>query len=687
MGRYTLQDFWSETIEGNLPTIGIGRTERPVDAATVSYTRTFSPTVLNEFRWGFARNNIPINTPIKGRQFAEEFGLRGLAPNLPDLPGMLRISFAGLGLQGIGQRNFRDPGFRNFLMNFQNLVSVFRGKHSIKFGFNITRIELDDYTAPNDLFGNLTFSNRYTGFAYADFLMGTPTTALRAFPPVRIDALRKQYDFFFTDDYKITPRLTMNYGLRYEYHPGWTEEAGYVSNFDIGSGRIVVSDGSLGKVSPLFPRAYVDVVEASSLGLPANTILRTDRNNIAPRVSLAYRPWSNKTVIRTGFGLFYDIVPRRLQSGGVPFVLNEAPFNNPAGSPVIVLPTVFPAEGAAGPASVSLPGAVNPNLLTPYSLQYNMTIEHTRWDTGFRFSYIGTGTRKTDYFYDYNAPLPDNQPYVNKPRAFAQYPAINYFTNGAGHQYHAFTAEAERRMARGLQFQSSWTWARDIGDVERGRAPENPYDRRRDRAVWTDIPTHRVTTNFIYQLPWGKGRPFLNQTNRVVDFLIGGWDLSGVYSYYSGQFLTPLWTGPDPTGTVFTSSATPANVTIRPDHLRDANLPGDQRSIDGWFDASAFAPPAVGRFGTSARGVIKGPHVNVWHMGFFKSFHVREQVRLRYEATATNFFNHPNYSNPATNISQIAAVGVITGTGGVHGSAVGDYGGARTFRMGLRLEW
>jgi hypothetical protein len=571
-------------------------------------------------------------------------------------------------------------------MNFQDLASVSRGRHNIKFGFNMTRIETDDWTTPNDLFGNLTFSNRYTGFPYADFLLGIPTTAQRAFPNVRLDALRKQYDFFFTDDFKVTPKLTMNYGIRYEYHPLWTEEHGLLSNFDI-SGKIVVMDGSLSKVSPVFPRNYVEVVEASSLGLPGSTLLKMDKNNFAPRLSVAYRPFGKSTVIRSGFGLFYDIVPRRPQSAGVPFILNEAPFTNPAENPVVVLPRVFPAAGAAGPSSVALPSAVNPRLVIPYSLQYNLTVEHSRWDTGFRLSFIGTGTRKTDYFYDYNAPLPDNRPYISKPRPFPQYPAISYFTNGAGHQYHALTAEVERRMAKGLQFQSSWTWARDIGDVERGRAPENPHDRRRDRGVWTDIPTHRFTTNLIYQLPVGKGRSFLNQANRLVDFVIGGWDVSAVYSYYSGMFLTPLWSGPDPTGTAFTSSSTPANVTIRPDRLRNGNLPEAERSLTRWFDIGAFAAPQAGSFGTSSTGVIKGPNVNVWHMGFFKSFRVREQVRLRYEATATNFFNHPNYSNPAMNISQIGAVGVITGTGGVHGSAVGDYGVARTFRMGLRMEW
>ena len=148
-----------------------------------------------------------------------------------------------------------------------------------------------------------------------------------------------------------------------------------------------------------------------------------------------------------------------------------------------------------------------------------------------------------------------------------------------------------------------------------------------------------------------------------------------------------MWTGPDPTGTVYTTNRTAPNVTIRPDHLSNANLPADQRSVNGWFDPSAFGAPAPGRFGTSAKGVIKGPGVNVWHVGFFKNFSFTERTRLRWELTGTNFFNHPNWSNPATNISQVANVGVISGVGGVNGASTGDQPGARSFRMGLRLEF
>ena len=687
MGRYTLQDFATDDFLSALPTIDMGYVTRVNHAATVAYTRTITPSIVNELRWGVATNNLPINPPISGRQFTQDLGLQGLAPDLPDVPGILVVGFQGLGLTGISQGNFRDPGNKDVIQNFQDQISIFKGRHNLKIGGNITRARWSHYAADGNLFGNLAFSNRSTGFPYSDFLLGIPSTAQRSFPPLPRDQLRYQYDFFVTDDFKLNSRVTLNIGVRYELHPSWRELNGNLAMFDIGTGKIVVQDGSLGQVSPRFPRNYVDIVEASSVGLPGKTLLRTDRNTFAPRIGVAYRPWGNNTVIRSGFGLYYDVAPRQLTMGSLPFVVNEVPFNNPAGTPAIVLPTVCPSAGAAGPSSVGLPTAVNPDLKMPYSMQYSFTIEHSRWDTGFRVSYVGTNTRQGQYTYNYNSPLPDANLFVNKPRPFPQYPNISYITNGAGHQFHSFTAEAERRMLRGLQVQSSWVWARDIGDLENGENLENPFDRRRDRAVWADIPTHRFTTNFLYQMPWGKGQPYLSNASPLLNALVGGWELSGIYSYYSGQFLTPMWTGPDPTGTAFTSSATRPIVTIRPDHLRDANLPSDQRSLDGWFDPSAFGAPPIGRFGNSAKGVIRGPNVNVWHAGFFKSFYINDNVRLRYEATATNFFNHPNYSNPATNISQLAAVGVISGVGGVNGASTGDQPAARSFRMGLRLEW
>ncbi len=682
-GRWTWNRSHSRAYEGNLPTIGTRWQTRDTRAFHASYTQTIRPTLINEFRWGLAYNDNPRNGPLLGKEVTRDLGIQGLVDGLPDINGVLNVGFSGIGLTGITQTQWRHPGFKNFAQQFQEQVSWFRGRHSLKAGLLLNRVKFEDMQASSALFGNVQFSNRFTGHPYADFLLGIPTTASRAAPPIFIDRLRWSWDFFLTDDFKLTPRLTLSLGARYEIHPAWTEATGRQAIFDIGSGKIVVPDGALDKVSPLLPRGYVEVIEARAAGLPSQTLLKTDRNNIAPRIGLAFRPWSNNTVFRAGYGIFYDVIPRAVGAGGAPFVINEPSFTNPTPVPTLLFPRVFPGS-VAGPTSVGLPSAIRTDLRDPYSMQYNLTIEHQRWNTGFRISYIGTNTRQGEWGYNINQPLPDNRPYVDKPRLFPRYPAITYLSNGAGHQYHSLTVETERRWARGLGYQLSWVWARDIGDLERGESPENAYDRLRERGVWLDIPTHRLTGNLAYELPFGRGKRFLGSPGRLAHAIAGGWEINAIYSLYSGQFLTPTWTLPDPVGTAFTSSRTPAQVTIRANHLRNANLPTEQRTVNRWFDAGAFSAPAPGAYGTSAKGVILGPGSNIFNFGMGKSFDIGERLRLRWEMTSTNFFNHPNWANPGTNISSAAQVGVISGVGGV---ANLDPDGPRAFRMGIRVDW
>ncbi len=685
-GRYTWNRSFNRAFEGNLPTIGQLDRVRDTRATTVSFTYAITPTFVSESRWGLSFSDDPRQGPLRGREIVNSLGLQGLVSDLPDINGVPNISFQGLGVTTITQTAVRIPGFKNLTNQWQEHLNWYHGKHSIKGGLQIGRYQSQDGQQSNNLFGNLSFSNRFTGHPYADFLLGIPTTLSRAAAGLQTDRRRWGYDFFATDDLKLTPRLTLNLGIRYELHPYWTEGNGRFAVFDVDRGKIVVTNGSLSKVSPLLPRGYVDVIEAKDAGLPGQTLVRTDRNNFAPRIGFAFRPWGNNTVVRGGFGIFYDVVPRALTAAGSPFVVNEPSFTNPANNPTVVLPRVFPAAGVAGPTTVGLPQAINPNLRIPYSLQYNFTVEHQRWNTGFRLSYIGTNTRQGDYTFNINQPVADTRPFVQKPRRFPNYPAISYRTNGAGHQYHSFTMEVERRFLRDLAYQASWTWARDIGDLNgfSEESPENALDRRRERGVILDIPTHRVTGNVIYALPFGQGKRFGSGANRGVDALIGGWEYGLIYSYYSGQFLTPLWTGPDPTGTAFTSNTTPATVTIRPDLLRDPNLSSSQQSVNQWFDPGAFAPPQPGRFGTSAKGVIKGPGSTVFDAGLAKYFRIRERARLRLELTATNLLNHPNFSNPALNISSVATVARISGTGL---DSDLDQSGARSLRAGIRFEW
>ncbi len=684
-GRLTWTRGTNHYYDGNLPTIGrIKKGQRDTRSVTLAWTHVPAPNMTNEFRYGLVFNNTPYEGNINAKEWIGELGIVGLAPDLPDISGLVRINWNKLSLERIQQTNY-TTGYQNYSNQFQDHFSWLRGRHNIKFGGTITRSSIQQYSAQDCLFGCATFSNTFTGFTYADFLLGYPTEVTRAFPPLETYRVRNAYDFYVMDDLKLTPRLTVNLGIRYEYHPYWNDPNGLGAVFDLASGKIVVPDGSLSKVSPFYPKNYAEIVEASSLGLPGKTIIRSDRNNFAPRLGLAYRPGNDNTVISAGIGVYFDSAPRNINFGQAPYSVSEPPYPNPTDNPTVIFPRIWPqADPGKTFTSVQLPAAINPDLQIPYSLQYNLSLQHARWDTNFRLSYIGTATRQGDWYYNANSPVPDERLYIEKPRPFPQYPGINYYTNGAGHQYNAFTAEVERPLAYGLGLQSAWTWARDIGDLNRGQAAENPFDRASERSVSGDVPTHRWNTNFLYRLPFGQGQRFLSGAGRGLGLVLGGWELGGLFTAATGRFLTPLYCGPDLTGTAHTTSSTPPSPCRRPDMIRDPNLPASERTLNRWFDPTAFVPAPEGRFGNAAKGVIKAPGVNLWNATLAKNFRFKEEVRLRVELMARNLFNHPNWAHPNVTISGTTP-GKITD---VAGNQVDfDFNNARQFRLGLRLEW
>jgi hypothetical protein len=681
--RISWVDWEQNNLETSLPSLGIRPGNRWLRSWTVNTTYNIRPTLLNEFRFGFASDNIPQGGPLNGNEQAQELGLRGLAGDLPNAAGLYAVSWANLGLTGISQTIQCIPCAWNRTVQAQDNVIWFRGKHSVKMGFSVLWSSFSETRQGANLFGGGTFTNRYTGHSYADFLLGIPSSANRNFPALPVDQRRRNYAGFVQDDWKISQRLTLNLGLRYEYAPGWTETSGRQAVFDIASGKIVVPNGALDKVSPLMPRGYVDVVEASQANLPSQTLVRADRNNFAPRVGVAWRPFGPNTVVRAGYGLYYDLVPRNPAAVQTPFNIVEPTYTNTTPLPALVLPQVFPSTGTGGPTTVTIPAGIQANIRIPFSMQYTTTIEHQWADTGFRVSYIGTNTRQGVWVQNVNQPVADGRLFVDKPRPYPNFPAVNFNLNGAGHQYHAATFEVERRTRKGLTAQFYFTWARDIGDLENGESPEDAYNRDRERAVWQDIPTKRLSTNFLYELPVGRGKKFLSSANRWVNGIIGGWQVTSIYTWDSGYFLTPAWTGPDPTGTRFTPNRTPAVVTLRPDHLCDANL--DDRTPTRWFNADCFAAPGAGRFGTAAKGVIKGPGVNVMHSSLSKTFLIRERVRLRLEGLATNTLNTPNWDNPNTNITATGQTGVIGAT--VNRNNKLDSGIPRVIQLHVRLDW
>jgi len=677
--RYT----YSNRVYNNRESLpAIGQSYREITQWTWNATETWTirPNLLNEFRYGSVFDDSPMRGPQNGLATVNWLGLQGLAPDLPDYPGLFNVSFSGLGITGISQNQYHNPYLRTLLHQFTENVTWFRGRHTIKAGINIGYGIYDDFAVPTNLYGSASFSNRFTNQPYADFLLGIPTSSSRAYPSQQVNRRRTAYDFYISDNLKLTRALTLDLGLRYQYHPFWTEINQAASMFNIDIGKIVVPDGGLKKISPFMPAGYVGIVEASSVGLDGNRILHSDRNDFAPRLGVAWRPFRSKTVFRGGFGIYYNVTPAGIPAGGVPFVIAEPGYTNPTDNP-IVLPRVFPASSTGAPTTISIPKGIRGDLRTPYTLQYSATIEHEHWATAFRASYTGTGMRQGNFDANINQPLASTRLYVDNPRRFPQYPGITYTSNGSGHQYHALTLGAERRFRSGLGYNYAFVWTRDLSDTG---GLENAYDRGREKGSIQEMPIRRHTLQGIYELPVGRKRHFLPNVPRVVDGIIGGWQLSTLLTTHSGMLLTPSWTGPDPTGTAYTASRTPAQVSIRPDRVADGNLPNDERTIKRWYDVSAFRAPQTGNFGTSGVSVILGPPVLAVRAAISKQFTLYERMKMILALQSTNALNHQNYSPPGMDITSLTSAGVITGIGNTSDT---EQAGRRNLRLMLRVEW
>ena len=327
--------------EGNLPAFGMREQFRQNKAADL-LLHAHSRLVAGQRVPGTATRTTTIRSagPIRGLDVVESLGLRGLAPGLPDISGLLKVSFPGSGLTGLSQIDWTNPGFLNRINQIQNQTTWLRGTHSFKFGAEVRHIDWEEQTAPANLFGNVDFTGRFTavpgiaasGHPYADFLFGVPNTASRAFPPVPALRAAATYDFFAQDDWKLTRNLTLNLGLRYELHPGWTEREDRLAFFDIVSGKIVVPDGGVDNVSPLMPTAYVDVVSCRQPRIAVTTRSCAPTATISRRaLDVAYRPFGGgETVIRGGYGLYYDMMPIDIWASRAPFVFQETAFTNPA---------------------------------------------------------------------------------------------------------------------------------------------------------------------------------------------------------------------------------------------------------------------------------------------------------------------------------------------------------------------
>ncbi len=667
-----------QVLDSGLPSelTGLRVQVRMARQVAISDTWTLTPNLINEFKAGFTRNFNPRQGILLGQDLVNELGIQGLEP-APGVENVPTLSITGF--QAMSQIAKAAPAENTF--QFVDQLTHIRGAHTIKGGIEFRPQQYNDFVRPQ--FGTYSFTGFASGHPWADFLMGVPQTTSRNY--VRPPRYARFYFLtgFIQDDWKVSPTFTLNYGLRWDFNQPARDKFDTVFNVDAANGRLVApTQTTIDRyVNRLFPRA-IPIVTAEAAGFPARSLRQKDLNNFQPRIGFAWRPFGGtRTVVRGGYGVFNDDFTADLFSPlyGGPFALTESFVNSISNStPALTLQRPFLGAGSSGNVDVT---GIAMDVRNAYAQQWNFTLERDFGKAvGLRLSYVGTKSTSLVYGRNVNLPAPSSVPFAQSRRPFPLFRNIVMRENGGSHIYHAFTPQVERKWNNGLSFMGAYTWAKSLtdvdetGGVEGGTTIENPWNRARERGDAQYAPRHRFISTLIWEVPVGRGRRFLSGGGPAV-WAIGGWQLSGSYIAQTGEFLTPSFAGVDPSNT--------QTVGGIPDRIGDGNLPSGQRTIDRWFDASAFAVPAAnsGRFGTSGRGILVGPGRQTASLAAFKSFPIRERIALRVQISFTNLFNHANFDIPALNISAPNAVSTIRAVQGR------DLAGPRNGLIGARLDW
>ncbi|MBS1828679.1 MAG: carboxypeptidase regulatory-like domain-containing protein [Acidobacteria bacterium] len=664
-------------LDGGLPAeqTGYRVQTRMARQVAVSDTWTLTSRLINELKLGFARNFNPARGQLLGQELVDLLGIQGLQP----APGVENVPTLNVtGFQTVAPLAKQAPAENTYQVVDQ--LTYVRGKHSIKGG---VEYRPQQYNAPVPAqFGTYGFTGFASGNAWADFLLAVPQTTSRNYVRPSRYARFFHLSGFIQDDYKVSPNFTLNYGLRWDYNKPAVDRRDIIFNVDPLGGRLVVPNQSIidTYVNPLFPKA-IPIVTASAAGFPERSLRQSDFNNWQPRLGFAWRPFGGaKTVLRGGYGFFNDDFTADIFSAlyGGPFSLTESFVNTITNNvPSLTLQRPFLGAGTTGNVDVT---GLDLNLRNAYVQQINLTVERDLGAAiGLRVSYVGTKATKLVYGRNVNMPAPSTVPFAQSRRPFPLYRNITMRENGGSQTYHALTTQLERKWTKGLSFMGAYTWAKNLTDideisgVEAGTVIENAFNRVRERADAQYTPRQRFVSTVIWELPVGKGKRFLD--GGPVAVVLGGWQLSGSYIAQTGEYLTPSFASVDPSNT--------QTVGGIPDRIGNGNLPSGQRTIDRWFDVTAFAVPAAnsGRFGNSGRNILLGPGRQVSSAALFKSFPVREKMYFRVSVSFTNLFNKANFDIPALNISAPNNVATIRATSGR------DLAGPRNGLIGARLEW
>jgi hypothetical protein len=691
---------------------------------TIAYNYIVTPSLVNEVRTGFSgvhsKNIFGVNPDIINR-----IGITGLPP----------LSGSGSVVPNFAIGNYQPTGgVADFSMADRTIqvldnITWTKGKHTVKVGGDYRYLNSTQAGAFLNLEegiynfnGSVTSSplagssHPYVGNPFAAFLLGIPDqTQLGANNNDRLAAYAGHYSVFGQDDWKVTPKLTLNIGLRWEYHPMFQDHLVNVTNFlpdyysvsngvTVRGAVVVPNQQSLKMAEPGFIQSIspTPVLTAQQAGIPVS-LRYSQRTDFAPRFGFAWRPFGNdKTVLRGGYGRYMvSLLGGIVNAQWAVHTTNYQIFNQSIdsnGTPALQFPSPFQSDPAAQIGTQFFLQGQDLHYADPYVQQWQLTVERDLgFGTGLRVSYIGNHGSKLGATVDLDQIAPNTVGYAiaGQTRPFPLWGRIQTLTNGAWSNYNALSVAANKRFSHGLQFQTSYVFARNLSNVagvaptgfavEQGGILSNRFDPGLDYGNVAFTRRNRFLTTFLYELPFGRQGLFLKGASGLIDRIVGGWELAGVALFQSGPFLTATTPTADPSGTNFVNLCGCAG---RPDAVAgvSGNLPSGQRSVNAWFSYNAFSVPAdnIGRYGTASVGSLVGPGTQAISLSLIKTVQFTESIRLQFGAEISNAFNHPNYDIPNTNFTAQQAG---TGFGQIGNLQSAEGSGPRAIQLTARISF
>lgn len=635
-------------------------------SAVIAWNHIFNPTTTMEIRPSFARpfirqfsgNNIGID-------WTSRAGIQGFGPGVSDV----YPTWPEFGISGFSPI-YSYIGFEvnHTSRDLAASVTMIRGAHSIKFGNTFASYQQRIF--PSGLGqGSFSYTGTYssnpsqggaTGAGMADYLLGFPQSGGRYVPPgVYYIQLRNNW-MFLQDDWKVSSRLTLNLGLRYELNLPTTEKydqlATWVPFARGGRGAIVVPNaeavtGDRANLHPSVPRSWPTYsalsVFAKDIGLPERSMRFLNKTQFAPRFGFAYR-LQRDFVVRGGYGIYLNQLDgnRETEFLSPPFLIRETNILNSLtanGAPERSTRTLFPAGSTFN---------ARPSILAhdPYAKDFGYTQQWNLFvqkmlpgSTSLEIGYVGTKGTRLQNARAYNTPLPGPGS-IDARRPFQDFLGITWSEQTASSIYHALQVKAERRYSNGLTFLSSFTWSKAIDNMTSNSAGcLNPYDCRADRAVGAfDVP-FVWTSSLVYDLPWLR-----TSKNWPVRTFIGGWTFSAIATMQSGLPYSLTWSGdPANTGQGSRPNAGACSGKI------------SNPTVERWYDASCFSAPTAYTYGNLGRNTMRADGTQNIDFGLYKDFLFREKQRLQFRSELFNSMNHPSFGVPSS-VPNAAGAGRVT---------------------------